>query len=888
MISYSSRGFCASLLTVCLLLPGVSGAQKPLVLHEEVLKQVRWRSIGPATMGGRISDIAVDEKNPYTFFVGLATGGLLKTTNNGTTWTPVFDDQPVASIGAVAVAPSDAGIVWVGTGEANGRNSSSWGNGVYKSTDSGQTWKHMGLTDTQEIGRIVIDPANPEVVYVAAAGHLWGTNKERGVFKTTDGGKTWQHSLAVDEKTGAIDLSLGAPGSNIVFAAMYQRRRYPWGFEGVGPGSGLYKSSDAGKTWKRLTNGLPSGPLGRIGLSVCKSKPNIVYAVVESREGGGGSLFSSKSKYGGVFRSDDAGETWKRTNGTVPRGFYFGQIRVDPSNPEQVYVLGFDLSVSTDGGKTFKDSSANVHSDLHTLWIEPSRPDHLILGTDGGLHVSHDRAKTWDFIANFPMGEFYEVSLDNRTPFWIYGGLQDNGSWAGPSALQASSGPGNAEWVLLTGGDGFYVLTDPTEPDIVYAESQGGNVVRIDRRLNKTRFVQPATPEGEQAFRFNWNTPMTLSHFDRDALYVGGNRVFRWTKQCTEWKAISPDLSRQHGERITGAGSGAETYGTIVSLAESRLKRGLLWAGTDDGNVQVTQDEGQTWANVSANLPEKVREYYVKRIEVSRYQPGRAYVAIDGHRSDDMAPYLFVTEDFGKSWRSLAGTLPKDGPVKAFREDPTNENLLFAGTEFGAFVSWDRGEHWHKLGGLPTVAVDDLAIHPRDRALVAATHGRSFYVLDNIAPLQALTAKTLSASVHLFPIPPAVEFLPADREWFGGSGAFRAPNPPSGAEIVYWLKTLADEPARITVSDAKGQNVATLTGERVPGLHRLSWNLRMSSGGARFVKPGVYTVILTVGKEKREQKVIVSGPAALSEKDPNADEEESGEETAKKDGKIRR
>lgn len=675
-------------------------------------------------------------------------------------------------------------------------------------------------------------------------------------------------------------MALGAPGSNIVFAAAYERQRYPWGFKAIGPGSALYKSSDAGKTWKKMTNGLPTGLVGRIGLSVCKSKPNTVYAVIESQEGGSNGLFDGKSKYGGVFRSDDAGETWKRASGTVPRGFYFGQIRVDPSNTEQVYVLGFDLSVSTDGGKTFKSSSDGVHSDLHALWIEPTRPDHLLLGTDGGVYVSHDKAKTWRMLDNYPMGEFYEVSLDSRTPFWVYGGLQDNGSWGGPSSLFSSRGPRNTDWLFLNGGDGFYVLTDPTDPNIIYSESQGGSFSRTDRHTNQSRFFGPQAPEGQQAFRFNWNAPLVLSKFDRDALYIGGNQLFKWTKKGTEWNTISPDLTKQHGTRITAAGSGAETYGTIVSLAESPLKRGLLWAGTDDGNVQITQDEGKTWTDLTGNLPDKVREYYVKRIEASRFHEGRAYVAIDGHRSNEFAPYLFVTEDYGKSWKSLVGDLPAHGPVKAIREDPTNENLLFAGTEFGAFVSLDRGGHWHKLNsGLPTVAVDDLAIHPRDHALVAATHGRSFYVLDNVAVLQDLTPKTLTSEIHLFPVPPAVEFNPSDGDWFGGNSLFTGQNAQSGAEIVYWNKSLLDAPASIEITNAAGKSVATLGSERLPGLHRVRWDLRAKpepgeEGGnrfgrpQRFVKPGVYTVTLTVGKEKQTQKVTVTGNPVLSEKDP--------------------
>ena len=853
---------------------GPSAAYADDNLQKAILEQSHLRSIGPACMGGRIADIAADEKNPYTYYVALATGGLLKTVNDGTTWTPLFDRQPVASIGAVAVAASDPKIVWAGTGEANGRNSSSWGDGVYKSTDSGQTWKNMGLKDSQEIGRIAIDPKDPNTVMVAAAGHLWGPNSERGVYRTTDGGKTWQHALAIDADTGAIDLALGTPGSGVVYAAAYQRRRQPWGFVGTGPGSALYRSKDSGKTWQKLDKGLPEGPLGRIGISVSRTKPDTVYAIIESPRGGTSGLFDQTSKYGGIFRSDDAGENWKRVSGGAPRGFYFGQIRVDPADSERVYVLGFELSVSEDGGKTFKNVSANVHSDLHALWIDPARPDRLLLGTDGGLYTSHDRAKTWSAIDNYPIGEFYEVKVDNRQPFWVYGGLQDNGSWAGPSALQADTGPANADWNFLAGGDGFYVVPDPVNADIVYAESQGAGLERIDRRTNVHRTMHPAEPEGQPAYRFNWNSPVCLSPFDSDVVYVGGNRLFRWSKQGTEYEVISPDLSRQVGAQITSAGSGAETYGTIVSLAASPVERGLVWAGTDDGNVQVTRDEGKTWNDVTSSLPSHVRSFYVKRIEASRYNAGRAFVAIDGHRNDNMSPYLFMTDDYGKSWRAITGGLPAHGPVRAIREDPMNADLLFAGTEFGLWVTFDRGDKWQKFqADLPTVAVDDLAIQPRDHALVVATHGRSLYVLDNIIPVEEWTPKVQDAAIHLFSIAPAVEFLPDSRSWFGGAGGFKAQNPEAGAEIVYWLRSVAETAPSITITDATGKKVSTLSGERLPGLHRIRWNMRETPTDTdvfarreeKFVKPGLYTVTLEVGKAKQKQTVTVSGIRELSE-----------------------
>ena len=878
-----AAALCTLAFGITLCLPQSGRAEEPkknLNLQEELVKQANWRSIGPANMGGRVADVAVDPKNPYTFYVALATGGLIKTTNNGVTWTPIFEHESVGSVGAVAVVQTDGKTIWVGTGEANGRNSSSWGDGVYKSTDGGQTWKNMGLNETQEIARVVIDPNDANVVYVAATGHLWGPNKERGVYVTRDGGKTWEQSLRVDENTGAIDVTLGAPGSNTVYAAMYQRRRKPWSFEGAGPNAGIYKSTDAGKTWKKLINGLPNGPLGRIGLSVCASKPNTVYAVVEDQQGGGGGPFGSQSRYGGVFRSDDAGETWKRQSGMAPRGFYFSQIRVDPTNPDHVYVLGVGLAISDDGGKTFQTgTSRGTHPDEHAMWIDPKVPDHILMGTDGGIYSTYDRGKTWQHHNNFPEGEFYEVTTDNQVPFWVYGGLQDNDCWAGPVAKDSFRGPANSDWITIgPGGDGFYALADTVNTDLVYSESQNGGLSKWNRRTNQQADLHPAAGEGQAAYRFNWNTPLCLSRYDHSVLYMGGSHLFKYTGEGKEWNAISPDLSKQKGAAITTAGSGAETYGTIVTISESPLKKGLIWCGTDDGNVQFTENEGGSWTDVTHHLPGDVRDFWVTRVEASHFEPARAYVSIDGHRSDNFGPHLFATDDYGQSWRSITGNLPKVGPVQALREDPVNPDLLFVGTEFGAFVSFDRGGHWDKLGsGLPTVAVDDLAIQPRDHALVAATHGRSFYVLDNIAPLEELTSKTRDSKVHLFPIRPGHEWLPAPGG-FGAGDGFQAQNPAQGVEIVYWLKDIADTNPAVTITDAQGKVAASLIGERFPGVKRVLWDMRVQQPGAfdpqfggfgprrpdRFVKPGVYTVTLTLGKEKQSQSVTVSGASDLS------------------------
>jgi photosystem II stability/assembly factor-like uncharacterized protein len=873
---------------------GIVQAQEPHSLRSDVLQAMHWRSIGPAVMGGRIADIAVDPKNPYTIYVALATGGVIKSTNDGNTWTPIFDHEAVGSVGAVAVAPSDPNIVWVGTGEANGRNSSSWGDGVYKSTDGGKTWQHMGLDDTREIGRIVVDPNNSNIVYVAAAGRLWGYNSERGLFKTSDGGKTWQKVLYINEKTGVIDVALAGKGGDVLLAAAYRRLRTPWGFYDESSDSGIYRSTDGGKTWSKITKGLPTERVGRIGLSVCASQPNIVYAVVACNEGGAKDLFDPTSNFGGVFRSDDAGATWKRVNSTVPRGFYFGQIRVDPADPNRVYVCGFGLEVSQDGGKHFAIpgyGSPGVHPDLHALWIDPQHPEHMWLGTDGGLYVTHDRGSTWEFVNNFPMGEFYEVSVDNQKPFWVYGGLQDNGCWTGPSATTNERGITNCDWISFPSGDGFYVLSDPDDPQIVYAESQNGEAYRLDRHTMNFRRMHPIAPEGEPDYRFNWNTPLAISPFDHDVVYMGGNHLFRFYDGCKYYDVISPDLSKQEGPHITTTGSGAEIYGTIVTISPSPLQRGLVWVGTDDGSVQLTQDEGKTWENVTDNLPEKVRNYWVSRVLASQFVAGRAYVAIDGHRSDDLAPYLFVTEDYGKTWHSIVGNLPKEGPIQAFREDPVNPNLLFCGTEFGAWVSLDRGQHWQKLGdNLPTVAVDDLAVQSRDHALVAATHGRSLWVLDNIAPLETVASNPKEDQPILFPMSPALEYRYTLTTEISGQHDFVAPNPPRGVRIVFWLPTLEDATPTVVITDAANKEVARLFGERYPGMQTLIWDMlqrqeeERGSGRRgvppRFVKPGVYTVTLQVGKFKQSQKVTIAGNPALSEEEtdePYADPDSGGE-----------
>lgn len=853
---------------------------------------LRWRSLGPANMGGRIADFAVVEKEPYTIYVAVGTGGVLKTTNNGTTWEPVFDKQPVASTGTVAVSQNNPKVVWVGTGEGNSRNSSSWGDGVYKSTDGGDTWKNVGLPESHDIPKIALDPKNDDTAYVAVLGHLWAPNKERGVYKTSDGGKTWQQVFAIDENTGAIDVVVDPSNPMNVYAAMWARRRYPWGFTNGGATSGIYKSIDAGKTWKKLTDGLPT-EAGRIGLDIYRKNPKIVYAVVESDVGGAAPLESVVSHNGGVFRSDDAGAHWTRVSNLTPRGFYFGKVRVDPNNDQRIYVLGFGTAVSDDGGKTFLNTGArDIHGDCHAMWVDPNNSNHVLLGTDGGIYFSYDKAKTWDFQNNYPLGEFYNVSYGMDKPYTICGGLQDNGSWCGPSQTHRTSGGGgggggddprrasgitNADWRFVEGGDGFWTAVDPTNANIVYAESQGGDAERIDLVSGKRRSIKPGAKEGTPDYRFNWNAPIVISHFDPKTLYMGGNVLFRLTNRGDNWEAVSSDLSTRDVNKIMTAGSAAENYGTIVALSESPKDRNVLWAGTDDGNLQTTRDGGKTWLNTIDVMPNVPHGLWVSRVEASNFDSNRAYVAIDGHRSDDFHPYLYATDDGGKTWRSIASDLPVNHPIKGFREDPVNQNLLFVGTEFGIFMSRDRGEHWVSIKeNLPTVSVDDIEIHPREHDLIIGTHGRSIYIIDDISPLEQLTAEKQSAVAVLFDPRPATEFYNQPIGGLWGAHVFKARNPPFGASINYYLSGTPTEDVSITIEDAKGRTIRRLDAPNRPGLNRVTWDLRGEprevitedrggEGQPLYVPAGDYTVKMKYGEFKAQTKLTVEAMPGVHE-----------------------
>jgi photosystem II stability/assembly factor-like uncharacterized protein len=848
-----------------------------LSLEPRHLKTLSGREVGPANMGGRISDFAVDEKEPSVFFVATGTGGVFKTTNGGTTWSAVFEKQAVASIGAVALWQKNPDVVWVGTGEANSRNSSSWGNGVYRSADGGSTWSRVGLEATRHIARVVLDPADSNVAYVAALGRLWGENPERGVYKTRDAGKTWQQILKADSRTGAVDLAIDPSDPRVLYAALYTRIRTPWSYQSGSTSGGIFKTMDGGRTWRKLTAGLPA-QTGRIGLDVSRKHPRVVMAVIESDEGGHLQEFEDRSRSGGVFRSEDGGEHWKRQSAYAPRPFYFSQIRLQPDDDQRVYLLGYDVWISDDAGRTFRAGGAkNLHPDCHAMWIDPARPDHLLLGTDGGAFQSFDRAVNWDFLNNLAIGEFYTVVADARRPYWIYGGLQDNQSWGGPSRTRFEpetfgdeprhDGITSDHWFCLGGGDGFYVAVDPTDPDLVYYESQGGYVNRLHLRTGRERGLRPSNKEGEPVFRFNWNAPFVLSPHDPSVLWLGGNHVFRLYEHGEKWALASPDLTTRDPARMVTGGSAAESYCTITTLQESPRTPGLLWAGTDDGKLWLTRDGGKTWTDLTTQIRGVPRGTYVSRVEASHHDSGTAYVAFDGHRTDDLRPYLMVTRDYGRSWASITGDLPGDAPVKVVREGLSNPHLLFAGTEFGLFASLDGGGHWTKFGELPTVAVDDLFIHPREQDLVVGTHGRSVYVIDDIAPLEHWTPAALRDSSTLFPPRPAWGFQTRVLSGLWGQRIYTAKNPERGAMIDYFVARDIGEEVSVVIADSLDHEVRKLSGPSTVGLHRVVWDLQAGEPHQRiprpeygsqpvFVAPGRYWVKLTYGKQ-REQKAAL-------------------------------
>jgi photosystem II stability/assembly factor-like uncharacterized protein len=787
------------------------------------------RALGPAVMSGRVAAIAAAPGDPLTIYVGAAGGGLWRSGDGGITWRAVFDDH-VQSIGAVAVDPRDPQKVWVGTGESWTRNSVSVGDGVYKSTDGGESWQQTGLPDSERIARIAVHPGDSNTVWVCATGHLWNSNPERGVYKTADGGKSWKQVLKVDADTGCSDLTVDPQDPRILYAGMWQFRRTPWSFTSGGPGSGLYKSTDGGDTWRKLEKGLPAGEKGRIGIAVAPSRPSVVYAVVESAKTA-------------LYRSDDVGESWTAVNfssAVAARPFYFALLAVDPQDFNRVYKPGFTLGISIDGGKSFNSGigsggfTTSVHSDHHAIWINPQNPYQVLLGTDGGLYMSSDRGRHWRLVKALPLSQFYRVSYDMAQPYNVYGGLQDNGSWRGPS--RGLAGIQNRDWENIGAGDGFYAFPDPADQDLLFVEYQGGTISRLRLSTGERKDIRPLPRQGEPELRFNWNTPVVPSPSRAGTVYMGCQYLLRSRDRGDSWERISPDLTtndpKKQQQKTSGGltidNSSAENHTTIYAIAESPKDSQVIWVGTDDGNLQLTRDGGATWTNVARNVSGLPPGTWVSGVEASPYDAATAFVTFDGHMTGDMKTYVYKTADSGKSWTPL-GTASLSGYAHVVRQDPVNPDLLFLGTEMGLFISVDGGVRWAQFtGNLPKVAVRDLAIHPRESDLIIATHGRGVYILDDLTPLRALTRQVLDSEVALLPSRPSALVIPVSNQEFPGDDEFVGTNPDEAATITYYLKKrhlLGD--LKVEVYDPQGTRIASLPGGKRRGINRVSWPMRL-------------------------------------------------------------
>lgn len=935
--------------------------------EDPLLQGFHWRSIGPAGQGARIDDFAVDEKNPSTYYIGYAVSGVWKTVNNGTTFEPIFQTQGVASIGDLGIAPSDPNILYVGTGEANNRQTTTFGNGLWKSTDAGAHFERVGLEDSQSIARIIVHPKDPNIVWVAVAGHLFGPNEQRGVYMTTDGGKNWTKTLYVDQDTGATDLIIDPANPQVLWAAMYQHRRTPYGYVGGGPGSGIYQSTDGGKAWKKLVgNGLPHGTMGRVALDISRSNPNILYAQIEvaqdkepksstpaaaeppaGRGGGaggggfggggggrGGAARPPNAQADGVWKSIDHGKTWTFLINQDARPMYFSQIRVDPNDPNTVWTGGVDAYKSTDGGKTFEVVEGKGHVDNHAIWIDPLNSKHVMYGDDGGLDVTWDGGKTWESPRLSGVGLAYHASVDLEHPYNVCVGLQDNGSWCGPSSVRSTrAGIRMWDWMSVGGGDGFQNAIDMDNPNIFYTESQNLGIQRYDIETGVSQSVKPNVPAilaalnpnrgggggggGRGAARlnvfpeppvatpwaFNWNSPIILSHFDQNKLYVGGKELFISTDRGTSWRASAflgktktdADLDSNTvmgqsyglpscgigegaaGGRIGGPGDAcilskgdgmtANEYGSLTEIAESPVQQGVVWAGTDDGNVQVSKDDGFTFTEVGHNIPGVDHRTYVSGLEASWFDAGTAYVALDAHRTDDLKPYIFKTTDFGQTWKPVMGNLPR-GDVNSIRQDPVNPNLLYAPTEFGFYISLNDGQSWSQfMPDLPTGRMDEVVVHPREHDLVLASHGYSVMILDDVTALEQMTPQVLGEDAHVFKPRDAVNWrndfrrtpeIPGEKFWEGEIA-------PRGTAISYYLKAAATGDVKVAISDtATGQQIFACVGDKNQGLNRFQWTLENQTagrggGGGRGGRGG----------EAAAQPAAPAGPASCSAPPPS-------------------
>lgn len=839
---------------------------------DSLFSTLKARAIGPSGTSGRIAAVAALGSRPEVIYAGAATGGLWKSEDSGLTWAPIFDDQNASSIGAIAIHPEQPDVVWVGTGEANVRNSMGHGRGVYRSVDGGRTWKHVGLEGSERISRILVHPDDPKTAYVAALGPAWSAGEERGVYKTTNGGETWNRVLYVDENTGAAEIAMDPANPDHIFAAMWEYRRWPWFFESGGEGSGLHVTYDGGETWSELTSddGLPKGELGRIGIAFATDQPSVVYALVEAKKSA-------------LLRSSDGGHTWETIEQgprVSPRPFYYSRIYVDPTNENRIYRLHSYIDRSDDGGRTWfrvGDNPNTVHLDHHAMWIDPGDGQMVITGNDGGIYISYNRGETWRFVENLPLSQFYHISVDDAVPYKVYGGLQDNGVWRGPSQVWWRPGfTGSViqaqDWVTLGFGDGFVAQLDPTDPNQGYSSSQRGYLQRFDLRTNEWKSIRPPDPDTLE-MRYNWNAGFALDPFEPSAIYYGSQFLMRSPDRGESWSIISPDLTTNDPEKqrqretggLTIDDSGAENHTTILAIAPSPLERGVVWVGTDDGNVQLTRDGGVTWTNFAEDLDGVDAGAWVPEIVASKHEAGRAYVVVNDHRRGDWTAFLFRTDDYGRHWKNLA-TEDLDGPVHSVEEDPHQPNLLWAGTEFGLFVSLDGGGHWRKwTHGFPTVPVYDIVTHARDHDLVVGTHGRGMYVIDDIQPVRAVAAEPelMDSALVVFPIADAYEYNLGTTGpfYFPGHAQFEGANRPYGALVNYRIGELTKgDSVFVDVLDAAGTRVRRVKGADEAGLQRWAWGLERDGywginqtpaadslrPGGWPVMPGRYTVRVSI------------------------------------------
>ncbi|MHC4078611.1 MAG: WD40/YVTN/BNR-like repeat-containing protein, partial [Planctomycetota bacterium] len=832
---------------------------------------MRWRALGPAVFGGRIVDFAVNPKHRRIFYVASASGGLFKTTNNGTSFTPVFQDENTTSIGDVAIAPSNPEVLYVGTGEANNQRSSYWGDGIYKSTDAGKTWKHSGLAGSDHIGRIVVHPEDENTVYVAAAGALYSKNKERGVYRSTNGGNSWKQVKFISDAVGFIDICMDPGNPRVLYAASYERLRRAWHIEEGGPGSAIWKTTDGGDTWQQLAGGLPTGKLGRIGLCIFPKNPKILYAAIENRndapqrrilepaaeagesEEDVATKVAPKAIRGGeIYRSEDAGKTWTKVNeskvGGRP-GYYYGQIRVDPQDDQRVYCLSVPVYASSDGGKTWTTTfGRGLHVDHHAMWIDPKNPNHILLGNDGGLGITYDRGKSWDHHNHLSLGQFYAVGVDMRDPYWIYGGTQDNGTWGIPSRGATSRGTSHRHAIRIAGGDGFYACIDPSDPDIAYAESQFGRISRINLRTGQRKSIRPRSPRsssrgssrgsrrGSSGLRSNWNSPILISPHTPRTIYFGTQFLHRSHNRGDSWTTISKDLTTNDRDKI----SGNVPHCTLTTIAESPKQEGLLWVGTDDGKVWVSHNGGDEWVDLSDRFPGLPKALWVSRVEASPSNAKTAYVAFTGYREDIRKPFLYVTTDSGKTFRSIANNLP-DEPINVVREHPRNKSLLLVGTEFAAYASANGGGSWHRLGqGLPRVAVHDLVVHPREKDVIVGTHGRGIYVLET-GILDELNDAVLAAAVHVFTPKNGRLLRRGYSRGYVGARSWSVQNPSLSPTFHYHLANDIEAVVNVRVKDATGRTLFTQRGKSEAGLHAVTWGGRSGRGRGRSQRFGNMT-----------------------------------------------